>query len=145
MPSGSVEDQRGDDEGNRADHADALKVEGARQIRSVAPQGIRRDRGDGISEDERRRDDGDQDAQEGNGSVQKIDSPSVNHSAGRGIPVVTWIQPKTPNRVPLRAQPKMTREVVDMKMFPVPLGDTTASTVTRMASQPIPRATAISL
>ncbi len=82
--------------------------------------------------------------QEGNGNVQKIDSPSVSHNAGRGIPVPSLIRPKTPGRVLLRAQPKTTREDVDMKMFPVPLGDTTASAVTRKASQPNPRITAIS-
>lgn len=74
--------------------------------------------------------------QEGNGNVQKIDSPSVSHNAGRGIPVAELTRPKTLNSVPLRAQPKTTREDVDMKMFPVPLGDTTASAVTRKASQP---------
>src|SRR5215211_7092952 len=81
--------------------------------------------------------------QEGNGNVQKIARPNVNHSAGRGIPVLSSTQPKTLNRVPLRAQPKTTREVVDMKMFPVPLGEMTASAVTKTASQPNPRIVAM--
>src|SRR5215204_678841 len=81
--------------------------------------------------------------QEGNGSVQKIARANVSHSAGRGIPVLSSTRPKTPNRVPFRAQPKATREVVDMKMFPVPLGEMTASAVTKAASQPNPRIVAM--